>query len=159
MSERTPTNPKDAAATARVPLHLVPGSLPIYAALAFAEGDLKYGGYNWRVAEVRASVYVSALKRHLERYWNGEWADPKTGVPHLASVLACAGIILDARLVGKLTDDRPPPADVSALIEQAEAGMLHLQDVFSDRAPRRWTIGDVLSSSDSPEPFIGALGE
>jgi len=60
MSDK-PTNPKDALAVSKLPLHLVPDTVKLYAALAFAEGAAKYGGYNWRVAGVHASVYRSAL--------------------------------------------------------------------------------------------------
>ena len=45
-----PTNPKDAIGAAKLPLHLVPDTLRIYAAMAFAEGASKYGAYNWRAA-------------------------------------------------------------------------------------------------------------
>ncbi len=109
MSDK-PTNPKDALAVSKLPLHLVPDTVKVYAALAFAEGAAKYGGYNWRVAGVRASVYRSALERHLAKWWNGEWADEKTGVPHLASIIACAGILLDAnvgRQASPMTGHRP----------------------------------------------------
>ncbi|MFG1378897.1 dATP/dGTP diphosphohydrolase domain-containing protein [Xanthobacter autotrophicus] len=159
MNDGKPINPKDAAATARVPLHLVPPAVPIYAALAYAEGDLKYGAFNWRATEVKASVYVAAMKRHLERYWNGEWADPVTGVPHLASIIAGCGIILDAQLVGKLIDDRPPPADLSAILAEAEETMRGLQALFGDRSPNHWTITNAPSGADAPPSFIGALGE
>lgn len=139
----TPTNPKDMAAVTKLPLHLVPSTLPVFAALAFAEGASKYGAYNWRAAGVRASVYISALERHLAKWKNGEECDATTGVPHLASILACAGIILDARLCGKLTDDRPPAAPVSALIDDAEADIKRVYDLFADRTPHHHTIGDV----------------
>lgn len=137
-----PTNPKDALAVAKLPLHLVPDTIEAYAALAFAEGASKYGAYNWRVAGVLASVYHSALKRHLASWHNGEEADPVTGVPHLASVIACAGILLDAQLCGKLTDDRPPPADVAGRIRSAEAEVAKIFALFADRAPRHFTIAD-----------------
>lgn len=121
MSEaRKASNPKDAQASNRLPLDLVPDTVEVYAALAFAEGAAKYGAYNWRTAGVRASVYHAALKRHLAKWHNGERADQKTGVPHLASVIACAGILLDAELCGKLTDDRPPPAPLANLIDGME---------------------------------------
>ena len=121
MTDAKPTNPKDMVAVTKLPLHLVPSTISAFAALAFAEGAAKYGAYNWRASGVRASVYKSALQRHLEKWWNGEWADPATGVPHLASVIACAGILLDARLVDKLTDDRPPAAPLSEAIDAMEA--------------------------------------
>lgn len=137
-----PTNPKDALAVAKLPLHLVPDTIEAYAALAFAEGASKYGAYNWRVAGVLASVYHSALKRHLASWHNGEEADPVTGVPHLASVIACAGILLDAELCGKLTDDRPPRAALAEHIRSAEAEVAKVFGLFADRAPRHYTIAD-----------------
>lgn len=144
MSDAKPTNPKDAIASSKLPLHLVPSTLEAYAALALAEGAIKYGSYNWRAMGVRASVYHSALRRHVAKWWNGEWADPKTGVPHLANALACIGIILDAQTCGKLTDDRPPACDVSALIDGMEAEVRHLKETFPGADPHHWTIGDEL---------------
>lgn len=141
MSDK-PTNPKDALAVSKLPLHLVPDTVKVYAALAFAEGAAKYGGYNWRVAGVRASVYRSALERHLAKWWNGEWADEKTGVPHLASIIACAGILLDANAVGKLTDDRPPAAPLGPIIDGMEADVRRIVAMFSDYTPRQFTIAD-----------------
>jgi hypothetical protein len=148
-----PTNPKDMAAVAKLPLHLVPSTLQIFAALAFAEGASKYGAYNWRAAGVRASVYISAMERHLAKWKNGEECDATTGVSHLASILACAGIILDARLCGKLTDDRPPLAPVSPLIDGLEQEVRRVYDLFADRAPHHHTIGDdgaITSSQRQP---------
>lgn len=136
------TNPKDAIGSTKLPLHLVPDSLKVYAALAFCEGATKYGGFNWRIAGVRASIYKSALERHLAKWWNGEECDPATGVPHLASVIACAAIILDANLVGKLTDDRPPRAPMARLIDDAADIVQHLQQMHKDKNPRHWTIAD-----------------
>lgn len=138
------TNPKDAIGSSKLPLHLVPASLKAYAALSFLEGATKYGAYNWRAAGVRASIYKSALERHLEKWWNGEWADPKTGVPHLASVLACAGIILDAKLCGKLNDDRPPAAPLSEMIDEAEDLVRTLKAMHASEDPHHWVISDLL---------------
>lgn len=130
MSDRKPTNPKDAAATNRLPLDLVPGSLKAFAALAYAEGAAKYGAYNWREAGVRASVYRAAMERHLEAWWHGEDVDPMTGVPHLASIIAGAGILIDAGLLGKVTDDRPPPAPVGDLIRRLEKDVRRVRGMF-----------------------------
>ncbi len=141
MSDK-PTNPKDALAVSKLPMHLVPDTVKVFAALAFAEGAAKYGSYNWRVAGVRASVYRSALERHLAKWWNGEWADEKTGVPHLASIIACAGIILDAKVAGKLTDDRPPSAPLGPLIDGMEADVRRVVELFRGFQPRDSTIAD-----------------
>lgn len=136
------TNPKDAIASNKAQLHLVPDSLNVYASLSFTEGAAKYGAYNWRVAGVRASVYKSAAERHLSKYWNGEWADPYTGVPHLASVIACCAIILDAGLCDKLTDDRPPKADISGLMDEVEDMVAHIRETFAYKNPHHYTIAD-----------------
>lgn len=143
MSEK-PTNPKDAIGSSKLPLHLVPDSVSIAASMAFAEGASKYGAYNWRAAGVRTSIYVAALRRHLTKFWNGENCDPQTGVPHLASVIACAGIILDAERCGKLNDDRPPFADMGAAIAEAEAVVAALFAMHADKSPHHWTNKDPL---------------
>lgn len=137
-----PTNPKDAIGSDKLPLHLVPSVLNIYASLAFLEGAAKYGCYNWRVAGVRMSIYLAALERHFQKFKDGEWADEKTGVPHLSSMLACIGIILDAKLVGKLTDDRPPVAPTANLIASLEAQVPRLKELFKDHHPHQHTIMD-----------------
>lgn len=140
------TNPKDAIGMTKLPLDLVPDTLMIYASLSFAEGALKYGKFNWRVAGVRASIYIAALERHLAKFKNGEWADETTKVPHLSSMLACIGIILDAKLLGKLTDDRAPYAPMDALIKEVEPIVLQLKELFKDHFkdhhPHQHTIAD-----------------
>jgi hypothetical protein len=148
MASSKDTNPKDAIGMTKVPMHLIPGSAKAYLAMAFAEGALKYGKYNWRIAGVRSSIYLDAMERHMEKYKNGESIDQKTLVPHLASVMACCAIILDADLVGKLNDDRPPRADVSNLLDNLAEHVAHLKDVFKDESPHQYTIDD--SPDDIP---------
>lgn len=158
MTEFKPTNPKDLCATTRLPLNLVPDTLAAYASLAFLEGALKYGAMNWRVAGVSASIYIAAAERHLTKWKGGEWADPKTRVPHLASAIACLGIILDADLVGKLNDDRPPAAPMAALLDEFEDNVAHLQGMFSDRNPRHCTIADTPSALPHATPAAAESG-
>lgn len=136
------TNPKDAIGMTKLPMHLIPGTAKAHLALAFLEGALKYGKYNWRVAGVRSSIYLDALERHLEKYKNGEDTDPKTRVNHLASVMACAAIILDASAKGKLTDDRPPAAPTSEIIDAFAEHVLYLQDLYRAENPHQYTIED-----------------
>jgi hypothetical protein len=146
MAETKLSNPKKAFGDAKLPMFLVPDVVPAYASVAFLEGALKYGQYNWRAAGVTVSTYISAARRHLSKYTNGEWADEKTGVPHLASVLACVGIILDAHHLGKLTDDRPPVSPM-ADIETSLAGLMpHLKETFKDYNPKQWTINDEIDN-------------
>jgi hypothetical protein len=141
--DQKPSNPKDVIGQTKLPMGLVPDSMTAYASLAFLEGALKYGRYNWRAAGVRSSVYRDALDRHLSRWWNGEDVDPDTLVPHLASALACIAIILDADLSGKLTDDRPPrQEDLPKLISAMQGNIAHLKERFKDYDPHQYTIED-----------------
>jgi hypothetical protein len=133
------TNPKDQIGSAKLDLSLVPDTMEVYAAMAFTEGALKYGAYNWRVAGVRASIYRAALGRHIKKWWNGEWEDPRTQVPHLANALACIAIILDAHVVGQLNDDRPPKADLAHLIDSAEKLVGHLKGMSASLDPHHCT--------------------
>src|SRR5574341_2361077 len=106
-ADMKPTNPKDRAATYRVDLSLLPTAAQVYGSLAMTEGDCKYGGYNFREAGVSVCTYIVAMKRHIEKFENGEFSDPKTKVPHLGSIIACAGIIADGFVQGNIIDDRP----------------------------------------------------
>ena len=141
MTEKQ-SNPKDIVGSCKLPMHCVPDSVIAEATLAWYEGMLKYGFTNWAVAGVRASIYRSALQRHLAKWWAGQDRDPETGVHHLASVIACAGIIIDAGLRDKLTDDRPPTSATPDLIDSLSDKVIHLQSLFSHRCPRHWTIAD-----------------
>ena len=145
--ETKPTNPKDAIGSGKLPMELVPDIIEVEASLAYLEGALKYGRFNWRVAGVRSSIYRAAIRRHLAKWWNGEDADSRTRVKHLASIIASAGILLDAELCGKLTDDRPPRSPVALRIDQADADVAHLKELFKDHHPKQYTIED--SSHDS----------
>lgn len=140
MSETKETNPKDRAATTRLDFSVWPETASAYGALAMTEGDYKYGAYNYRIAGVLASVYVSALRRHMAKWYNGEDNDPHTGVPHLANAIACLGVLIDASEAGALIDDRPPKADLGRLLTEFEAKVKRLQEVFPpSKGPGKFT--------------------
>lgn len=140
-NDSKPTNPKDAAATTRLDLSLFPATARAYGALALTEGDLKYGGFNWRDAGVMASIYYAACGRHLDKWFNGEESDPTTGVPHLANAIACLAVLIDAVEKGNLNDDRPPAVDVAGLLARFEGNVAKLQQVFPRRAQRSTAKG------------------
>ena len=142
MVDKKPTNPKDAIGGKKLPLHLIPGSAKAVMALAFLEGALKYGKYNWRIAGVRSSVYLDAMERHLEKFKNGEDSDPTTSVPHLGSIMACCAILIDAAICGKLTDDRPPVAPLGQYIDSLTHHVQYLQQLFEGENPHQFTIED-----------------
>lgn len=137
MTEATkPSNPKDRAATDRLDLSLVPDTAMIYLALAFTEGDYKYGGFNWRMAGVSANIYVAACRRHLAKWYNGEEADPATGIPHLASAMACLAVIVDSQIYGNLNDNRPPKVPVAELLADFENRVGNLRMILPGQAKR-----------------------
>lgn len=120
-------NPKDIIGAAKPPLHLIPPAAEIAESLVMGLGAKKYGPYNWRDKKVRASVYVSAAKRHMASWFDGESKDVESGQSHLAHVRACMGILLDAEATGNLLDDRPKPGAASRLIaESTVCGVSHV---------------------------------
>lgn len=138
MSDFKPTNPKDRLATSRLDLSLFPDTAVAYGALGMTEGDSKYGGYNYRVGGVLASVYYAAARRHLADWFNGENIDRKTQVPHLASAIACIAILVDAVECNVLRDDRPPKCNYRKILTEAEALVESLHRMFPD-GPARFT--------------------
>lgn len=141
-SDTKPTNPKDAAATSRIPLWLLSPIAKAHWALAQFSGMVKYGGWNWRKAGVRASVYLSAAQRHLDAYLSGEEFDPLDGTHHLGNIMACAAILLDARAAGKLIDDRPPSVSLRPEYAALEKLAAKLVAQHADKHPRHFTIAD-----------------
>lgn len=149
MIDTKPSNPKDIVGSTRLDMGLVPDTINAEVALAYLEGALKYGRFNWRIAGVSASTYNAALRRHLTRWWNGESRDKLTKVKHLANLIACAGIVLDAELAGMLTDDRPPALDFDKVIDVQEH-VAHLKAMFKDHHPKQYTIADTQTHEAIP---------
>ena len=138
MSEK-PTNPKDTTATNKVPFHLWPETASAYGALAMAEGAMKYGRSNWRHAGAKASVYYDAARRHLNAWFEGEDLDA-SGAPHLAHVLACVAILVDATEAGKLHDDRMYPGGYHGLTSRVESIVAQMRERHADKNPQHYTI-------------------
>jgi len=146
------TNPKDAAAQSRIPLWLLSPIAKANWALAQYAGMIKYGAWNWRVAGVRASVYLSAMQRHIDGYLSGEEFDPIDGTHHLGNIMACAAILLDAKAAGKLTDDRPPSVGIRTAYSFLEKLMTKLREQYADKAPRHYSIDDTQDQDGARGP-------
>lgn len=112
------TNPKDLLGSKKPAMWLIPQSALVFMAKVMELGAKKYGAYNWRDKQVRGTVYVSAAQRHLASWLDGDSTDEESGVSHLAHVMACCSIILDAQATGNLIDDRPKPGAASQLIKE-----------------------------------------
>ncbi len=115
-------NPKTQFGLQKPQLSLIPSSALIELAAAMALGASKYQAYNWRTDGVSASVYLDAAERHLRYFLDGEDLDPESGASHLGHVMACCAILIDAKAVGKLNDNRPTPGKFAELVREfAEA--------------------------------------
>jgi hypothetical protein len=135
-------NPKQAAGDTKVPLWLCSAIAKAHWALAQFAGLLKYGAWNWRIAGIQVSTYLSAMQRHIDRYAGGERLDPVDGTHHMGNVMACAALILDAEAAGKLIDDRPPIVDVAPTYDEVQKAMAVLRAAYKDKDPRHFTIAD-----------------
>ena len=126
------TNPKDAIGSTKPPIANVPLSVISEVGMALAEGQYKYGGYNWRVIGVRASVYWDATFRHLKAWWEGEDTDPDSQLSHVTKAISALTVLRDAMIQDNWTDDRPPrskqtPTQVSDQYKQMLERLKSLQ--------------------------------
>ena len=136
-------NPKDLIGSDKLPLHLWPAVATAEGCIALHNGALKYGRANWRASPVRATVYASALARHMAAWLEGEDVDEE-GVPHIGSALACLAILADARAAGTLIDDRnfSGQGAVERMRELTPSVAALRERHVTPTPPRDWTIRD-----------------
>lgn len=140
--EPTPTleNPKAQYGNAKVPLHLWPATATVLGCMAMQEGADKYGRNNFRVCDIHASTYKSALERHLNAWWEGEDIDPDSGLPHLSKMLACIAILVDSHYAGTLLDDRQYAGGYQKAVAEMVAILPALKERNADKTPKHYTI-------------------
>lgn len=112
-SKATTTNPKDLIGNTKVSITKFPPIGTVMGAMAMMDGADKYGPYNWRAKDVKASIYIDAAMRHLMSWFEGEEFADDSRVHHLGHAIACAAILLDAQANGNLIDDRPFKPDAT----------------------------------------------
>ena len=110
----TAANPKDRYGIAKPGLSTIPPAPMFMLGQVMNLGRRKYGLMNWRSTEVLASVYYDAALRHLMAWYDGQDDDPESGMSHLAHVMACMTVLLDAELHKRLKDDRPACRGITA---------------------------------------------
>lgn len=86
-------------------LSLIPYSALVAEAKAFMVGAKKYGRSNYKKGH-EASQLVAAAQRHLLSWFDGEELDAEDGQPHLGSVRACIGMLIEQQKLGTLKDNR-----------------------------------------------------
>lgn len=104
----TPTNPKElrAAADGKAPLEYLEAICNPGEARVLKVGADKYGRRNFTVSPIRASVYVGALRRHIDAWASGEDIDPDSGESTLSHIRADIAVIQAAQAAGTFVDDR-----------------------------------------------------
>lgn len=123
MTEKKPSNPKDAVGIKKYPMSVVPAQVLAEVSLGLMEGSRKYGRHNYREAGVRASVYYDATQRHLMDWWEGTDIDPDSGLSHITKAIASLVVLRDAMINDMVEDDRPPALKgewVAAMNKKAE---------------------------------------
>lgn len=116
------TNPKDAVGIRRWrQFTTVPMTVIAELGVAMLEGARKYGRHNYRVAGVRASVYVDAAMGHIVQWWEGEDIDRDSQLSHITKAIASLTVLRDAMIQNKLVDDRPPKANLDSVRDDLQA--------------------------------------
>lgn len=132
-------NPKQGVGSQKLPLHLVSPLATAYMAVGLANGAGKYGVANYKGTEVLLSIYLAATLRHLFAFMEGQEFDPDDGSPHLGAVMANMAIILDARAVGTLVDDRAIAGGYIEELKKLTAIYQNLLELHKDRKPFDYT--------------------
>lgn len=111
------SNPKSAVGTKKPGTWAIPPVAILHLGAAMDDGVAKYGLVNWRSNSVAASVYGNAIDRHMLAWRDGQDNAADSGKHHLAHVMACCAILLDAEAQGVLIDDRGTPGKAASIIE------------------------------------------
>ena len=118
------SNPKDAVGVKKWrQFTTVPLTVMAELGVAMLEGARKYSRHNFRVAGVRASVYVDAAMGHIIQWWEGEDIDADSGLSHITKAIASLTVLRDAMIQDMMTDDRPPKANLDKLRSELQAAV------------------------------------
>ena len=121
------TNPKKARGDAKAPYVFCPEIAVVFMQAVMAGGAHKYGPYNFRESEIDAQTYVGAIKRHLALWADGEELDDESEVTHLAHVMACCAILIDAQSTDMLVDNRNKTGLIKGALQKSAAAFKAFQ--------------------------------
>ena len=104
-----PTNPKDLVGVQKWRQYFCVSPRVMWeVGVGMLEGALKYRRFNYRIAGVRASIYIDAAKGHIDSWVEGEDIDPDSGLSHITKAICSLIVLRDSMLDGNFVDDRPP---------------------------------------------------
>ena len=107
LSDDPLENPKKAKGAVKAPFHATPELANIQMSNVMAGGGWKYGDYNYHESKVDAMTYLSAIERHKMLYKDGVDLDDESLQSHLAHIMACCAILIEAQATGMFIDNRP----------------------------------------------------
>lgn len=136
------TNPKQIHGQSNLPLSLFSPLATAYGSLGKLNGKLKYGLSNFLATPVIASIYVDAIRRHLDKWMAGEDCDSADGVPHFAAILANVDILICAKAAGTLVDDRPLSLNYFEEIEKLTPIVKALHELHKDKTPKHYLLSE-----------------
>jgi hypothetical protein len=110
----TKKNKKDAVGATKAPTSCIPSAGIFAMGAAMQDGGDKYDPFNYREAQVTASVFFNAMMRHLLDWWEGQDFADDSKVHHLGHLLAGGAIVLDGISNGNFVDDRPKNKIIAA---------------------------------------------
>lgn len=139
------TNPKDALGACKWrQFCTVPFAVLWEIGLAMLEGARKYGRHNYRVIDVRASVYIDAAMGHITQWFEGEDIDPESGLDHLTKAIASLVVIRDAMMRGNAVDDRPPKINIEAIRKRLQGKVDEIMSRYPDAVEPYTQQGELL---------------
>ena len=115
----TGPNPKEAIGASMAPMNACPNTALIELYNVMGGGAWKYGLYNFRDTDISAMTYIGAIRRHFMLWEDGEDNDPESQQSHLAHIMACCALAIDAGHTGKLIDDRSKTGVVPGLLRKS----------------------------------------
>lgn len=129
------TNPKDGIGALKPSYSAVPVPVLYELGAALAEGARKYGGYNWRVAGVRTSVYIDATRRHIDAFQEGQDIDPDSKLHHITKAMASLVVLRDAQIQGMVQNDDRPPSTQHDFMGEMNAHMGVIREMYPNPKP------------------------
>lgn len=126
------TNPKKARGAAKAPMGYCPATALIELEAVMGGGGHKYGPYNFRESPIDCMTYIGAIKRHFMLWEDGVDTDEESGRHHLAHIMACCALALDAHHTGQLVDNRSKTGLVARLLK--DCAVTHNEFTNNNRA-------------------------
>jgi len=127
LPEPTVNNPKLKYGAAKAPMDSASNLAIISMQNVMAGGAWKYGYMNYRDTNVDYRTYIGAINRHRMLMEDGVDLDPESRQYHLAHIMACCSILLDAELNGNIIDNRSKTGLVEGMLKDSACDIAEFQ--------------------------------